>query len=89
MGYGKDDELAINTIRLLAVGDPTMGFLSPAEKAIARREDLLKAQLLTGKWLEGRCNLQGKFGAPWRPNGHGPGCSCSVQQVHELQSFKP
>lgn len=36
MGYGKDDELAINTIRLLAVCDPTM-----------RIPSMLKGQLLT------------------------------------------
>lgn len=102
MAYNRDDELAINTIRLLAVSltphlqSSTPIAVNPLCTMTATLRIVLEAWCLIDnldtneipKHL-GRCHLQGQFRPSRRPHGNGSCCPCSFQQVHELQSKKP
>lgn len=90
MGYTDKDQLAINTIRLLAVGQshyrcphvealPNAVFPHSLTKLV---QHLLTYSLCAGL---GRCYLQSQFRASRCPYGHGARCSRPLEQIHELQ----
>lgn len=90
MGYGKLDELCINTIRTLAVCSPgdrdrrrgRLEFEELSEHDTARCRNIMADDSDS----TGRCHLPGELGPPWCTHGDGTGGPRPIQQVHDLQS---
>ena len=91
MGYNKDDELAINTIRLLAVCAPRLPLVMPTELRLLFRAIIpLSTQLLVQRLKQaaiGRCHLQSQLRPSRRPYGPCTGCPRSLQQIHEVDCY--
>ena len=96
MGYTDVDKLAINAIRLLAVGSlshhtfsppicPTIPSLECSWNSFAANSDRnVLIHLSTG-----RCYFQIELRTPRGSYGHGPSCPRSFQQDYELQPKEP
>jgi hypothetical protein len=97
MPYGKTDELAINTIRTLAVCFPftcccpATGIATPLSQSFftSHRADGAERYQLLIRCFAGRCHFHGQLWPPGRPYGHGPGGSRCLEQVHDFQPQEP
>ena len=95
MAYGEIDQLAINTIRTLAVRLP-LPLQLPLPLSPVPRHNLSTTlspapmpSMLTQIFTTGRCHRQGQLGSPGCAHGHGSRLPRPVQQIHEVQPQEP
>ena len=91
MGYGEVDQLAINTIRILAVSTPVSPTLCDSCSSLPFKAPIAGSavSLTLSPFKIGRCHLCSKLRPSRSSHGHGAHRPCSLQQIHDLQPQKP